>query len=427
MASLEIPLKTALMGSWKLAASLISFAFTVVVANYLGSAGYGIYTLCTSIVETGFLLFLGCDDAIAKFLAEKKLRKVFRNLLKTELILGLIGFVVVFMGADLLGLWFNKPISLYLKLLSVVFLLRPFYSIFRGVFLGFKKMRLLVISELTQGASNLLITIILISFGLGLLGAIAGYVLSFLSAVILSYLMLRRLHFTDERTKATGVLKYSLKSTVFYVFRNVGAGMIILIPSALLSSSILGNLSLAYSLSVVSMGFIPVSLSQVLFPYFSGAEKKKSERLFNVALNMSLVISLPLFLAFLLFIGPFMAIVFPSYTEAIKVMPILGLAALVDIAGTLVLSLIKAKEKFSIGIKGLATYMAVLATLYAVLIPPYQIIGAAVALLLSSVAMSTVLLLMVKREYDVKFDFREATVMLFDKVRQFSSLLRQRL
>jgi PST family polysaccharide transporter len=420
----DITLKVGFVSVWKVLATVLSFIFTFVVANFLGSAGYGTYTICIGVAELSFMIFLGFDDAITKFLAEKRLRKTLNKLLLAEVIIGVVGFVVLFTAADAISVWFGKPISLYLKVISFSLLLRPFYSVFRGVFLGFKKMRFFVASEFSLETSKLIITASLIFIGLGVLGGIVGYVLSFLVASVISYFMLRRLAFAEGGHKYRKLMGYSTKSTLFYIIRNINAQMVIIVPGLLLSSSSMGNFSLAYKLAVFAMGIIPVSLSQVLFPYFSGARKKRLERLFKISISTSLILSLPLLVVFILLARPFLNIMFPGYGEAAELIPVLGLAATFDIIGTLVLSLVKAKEKFGIGVKGLLTYTLVFSISSLMLIPSYGALGAAFSLLLSSIATGTVLMLLAKREYGTGFAFKESIYYMTGKLKLLSSLSR---
>ena len=318
----------------------LSFLFWIVSAKLLTPIHYGIVATSLALISIlGVLATFGMGTAVSKLLPEFITKK--RTKLITKLIKSSLKMLLVFTSILVLVLTvFSPQLSTLLKLseeviwlsiLGILFLsLQNFSS---GVLVGFQQMRKLFLTTLAGQIIKLVVTVALILLGFFYFGPIVGVLTCFLFTFLLRF----RLEWVR------GPSQENLNKILFtYSIPALAAGMVwnVFYYSNYLILSFVKYLELtaffAVGMALASIiAIIPTILGNALFPIISGlcAEKRgkmKQKYLLTHTLRYALFLTLPL-AVFLILFGKQAILLFarPEYLEAVKILPILSLGAVV--------------------------------------------------------------------------------------------------
>jgi len=403
----EIAMKTGLMSGWNLIGSVISFAFTLLVANGLGPAGYGLFALTMAVFEVLLVAFYVFGLAGTKYIAENGLSSVAKKLIVIEIVIGIVLAVIVFVCADSIAAWLGKPIAGYLRIVAAALLVRPFYETIRSVYLGVKKMRWYVAVEAVTFTGKLALAAIALFLGLGIGGVLWGYIAAMALAVVVSLWGLK------GKLKKSGVFgtrplaAYAFRSTIYLAFLAVYGQLIFYLMGPLLAAEEIGKFSLLFKIIATGITVVPASVGLVLFPYFSqlNNDTAKTEKLLSSSLSVEAAIALVTSLAMFVFLGPFINVFFPSYSDGLVIAPFLIVGSFLLVISSTVDSFIRGRAAFGMGTISMALAIAILLAAGPVLISSHGIVGAAVTWLLGSIAMNGSFLFQIIRRYRLRFDY----------------------
>lgn len=138
---------------------ILGAVFRIPLANFIGSVGMANYSPAYSLYS--FLLVFataGLPVAISKMVSERyavgqfrEAERVFRLSRALMMIMGIIGFLILFFFSDLIADLINIPGSaLSMRATSVALLLVPIMSSYRGYFQGMQEMAPTAISEVAE-------------------------------------------------------------------------------------------------------------------------------------------------------------------------------------------------------------------------------------------------------------------------------------
>lgn len=166
-------------------ASLAHFILRIVLGRELGPDGLGVYTLAFTIYLFGmqFAAF-GIGSALTKFVAQfiddpNTIRNYVSSGMTSSIITGTIMGVVLFLLAPVISLsFFDVPeLEPLLKLTAICY---PFIAIQKavlGTLNGFRRMHLFALLEIIQNVAVVCISVILVLlYGMGVMGAVVGFV-----------------------------------------------------------------------------------------------------------------------------------------------------------------------------------------------------------------------------------------------------------
>lgn len=167
-------------------ASLAHFILRIVLGRELGPEGLGVYTLAFVIYLFGmqFAAF-GIGAALTKYVAEfiedqDTIRKYVSSGMSSSIITGtLMGIVLFFLAPYIAVSFFHVPeLETLLKLTALCY---PFIAIQKavlGTLNGFRRMHLYALLNIVQNVAVVAISVIFVLlFGLGVFGAVMGFVL----------------------------------------------------------------------------------------------------------------------------------------------------------------------------------------------------------------------------------------------------------
>lgn len=205
MGSLGEVAKTSARGSINLlvgsvVSMILSVSGSILVAQMLSSSEYGLFTISLTLPGL-FLLFSdwGVDIALIRFIArfrsEGKLESIWDLLTVSfvfKLAVGGLLSAFLFLFADgLTATVLQRPeVGDLVKITSLLVLSQSMYFSFLSVLSGLERMGQKAIVDVCQSAVQGICSPLLVFFGLGVTGAAIGYVLSFIVAALIGFLLI---------------------------------------------------------------------------------------------------------------------------------------------------------------------------------------------------------------------------------------------
>jgi len=401
----------------------LSFFFLPYIVAKLGVDAYGILTLVLTVIGYFAVLDLGLGNAVVKYVAEysatedsEKMNEVIGASVMVLSLLGLLGAVAIFSIAGLLVTHFLKiPKELvsaaYVSfcISSVGFFVTMVFSAISAIPNGLNRYDITSLTTFIMGAVTMVGTVIILYLGYGVLQVVCLNFVITLLGVLIYPLVLRRIMPTI-RLKPTLKLPVLRKVLSFglYTFFNRVAYLLNYQADRVVMGALLGIASVTYYVVpftlVNRVTNVTVRIGSVIFPAIS--ELQGSDRydtineLYLISSRIILVISTAICLPLFVFGGRFLTLwMGPDFgAKADNVMLILTVGLYIN-ALTNVPSFVAdglGRPKLS-GIAGVtAAFLNV-----AFLIPLtkyYGIVGAALAFLISNVAVSPLFIWYVNRE-----------------------------
>ena len=394
-------------------ASLAHFILRTIIGRELGSDGLGIYTLAFTVYLLGmqFAAF-GIGSALTKYVAEfledrQTVDGYVSSGLTSSIVTGTAMGIVLFLFAPYLAnsIFHTPEMEGMIKLISICY---PFIAIQKavlGTLNGFRKMRHLAFLNIAQNVSVVLISVILVlSFDMGVMGAIMGLVVPTVIIGLLSPILIRDCIVFDSLWN-----KPALRATTAFGF------YIVLGNSIGFLNTQIDNLFIGYYLSPSEVGIyatavlfaqtltlIPTAVQHVTAPMTAALHGKGDtdgvRQLFHSTLKKSLIISTISAIA-IATAGPYIInIIFTdafssSYVPLLILLVGYAFSSTYGAVGATLSSIGKVKVSFRIHAI-CALFNIVLNTL---LIPIFGIVGAALSTTGTMVANFTITISIVRR------------------------------
>ncbi len=190
---------------------IIAYLYRLVIAR-IGINEYGLFSLGLGIIGIlSSVTFLGLHRGVLRQISYYRGKEDFERIkgiitygLKITFTISLILGILLFLLSDFISInyFHNIDLSIILKILSVTLPLNVLNEILFNVFLGFQRVKYMVISKnIVLNSSRLLLTLIFLMFSISIIGISIIYVLSFLISLILSFYFLERNVFPILRSK----------------------------------------------------------------------------------------------------------------------------------------------------------------------------------------------------------------------------------
>jgi O-antigen/teichoic acid export membrane protein len=384
-------------------ASLAHFILRIVLGRELGPEGLGVYTLAFTIYLFGmqFAAF-GIGSALTKYVAEfiddhATIRKYVSSGMTSSIITGALMGIVFFLLAPYIAISFFKVPELE-GLLQLTAICYPFIAIQKavlGTLNGFRRMHLYAVLNIVQNVSVVVISLVLVLvFGLGVLGAVIGFVSVTILIGILCPLLIREHIGFDLSLWDIPVLR---ATTVFGFY-------VVLANSIGYLNSQINSIFIGYYLNPTEVGIfavsmllaqtltlIPSAVQTVTNPVTANLHGKGDlegvRRVFYSTLKKSFLISAGT-AAFLAVCAPYIiSFLFgeefqASYVPLLILLPSFAIIGSFMAVGATLSSIGKVHIPFRIG----AVCVVLDIILNILLIPSFGIIGAAIATTITLVA-----------------------------------------
>ncbi|MBU1849260.1 MAG: flippase [Nanoarchaeota archaeon] len=384
-------------------ATVFSYLLRLLLARRLSVEQFGLfYSVFTFLTFFLFFRSFGLGSAMVKFISEfnaknqnDKLKTVITSSFIFQLLFTVIFMIVFFFCANWLSVNYFKNVAAapILKFLTFYILFSMLFIFLSNLFIGFQKIRIYSFISPVKNLLILLITFIFINLGFEEFSPVIGYVFSALF-LFLVFLLFGIKLFNYSKYK----IKYFSKTTKNLFF----FGLPVLLTS--IGGSVIGQIDtiiLTYFKTMYEVGiynvvlpsaniflFLTGSLSAVLFPMASELWAKKENKKLSEGLRLlykySFVILIPLIFSIIGFSGLFLKIFFgKEYMVGSFALQILLVGVVFYVVAQINTSILA-----GIGMPKVATKIIIFAAIFnlilnIILIPPFGIVGAAIATTIS--------------------------------------------
>ncbi|MFL5844532.1 MAG: flippase [Solirubrobacteraceae bacterium] len=376
---------TALQAGAEVLTKLASLAFYVVMARELGSAGFGDYMFALSLVVLlTSLAGFGTDGLLTREVSRDRdeLHRLFWNSIALKVVLGLATTAIALL-VSILG-DYSPAVNAAIVLLALGTLLELLAKTIGATFLAYDDLRPVAAGLILQRFSTAAGGIIALVAGAGIAPVAAIYLggaaLGLASVTLSLYrheLRPRReISIRRAREVAAQAVPFGLMLIFSTIIFRIDATMLSLFkgPEAV------GLYSAAYR-ALESVLFLPYAIENALFPTFSRLARATQPTLASVyegGLKAIAVITAPLGVAFLLFGGPLLELLYGTeYGDAERAMHWLGGAAVLYGISFLSVSLLAAQRKTRVLAWTVGSVMVFNIVLNLLVIPRYSLDGAA--------------------------------------------------
>jgi len=393
---------------------IVRFAFGIMIARLLGAELFGLYSLGMTFPEiAGTIAVLGLSAGLARFIPiaiTNKDEPRLRGLIQVGIAIpGLVGLglaVVIFLSANLISVrFYDQPaLTPVLRLASWAIPLFALISVLEAITQGFKRMEYKVYSiDITLPILKLLLTVILLIAGLGVMGATAGYVFPLAGTVVMLLVFVNRLF---PLKRSWRMAKYHIRD-LFHFSLPVYLSQLVNQFSSSIGTLVLGLFGTASgvgiftaSLRVSSIGVLFYwSLMRIAAPVIADLHNQgridQLERMYQATTKWGMSFNLPVFLTTAIFAPPLLSIFGQDYVTGATALTILAFAGLIDASTGVCGTIITMTGHSKLSLANSITSLVVTIGLDLLLIPRWEMVGAAVAGALSIILLNVLRLIQV--------------------------------
>lgn len=375
-----------------IANKFISLLIAIFLARYLGVSGYGNYIFITTYaLFFGVFIDLGINVVVVREISKNRERaeELIANSIGIKLTLFVLAFLLAFSLINLLGYPSEIKIGVLIALLSLIF--TSLVPLLVTIFQADLEMEYPAFVDFVSKLVLLVGTLLIVYEKGGLLILVLAVLLSSITGFVLLYLFsLRKIHVGVGFNKK--VWREILSPAVFLGLSGVFSSVVLRVDTILISL-IKGNIEVGYyappSQLTDAVTLIPIAFVTVLFPLLSTYSKTSKQALatsFRLAIRYMLALSIPMAFGTMLLSNRIITSIYGALFSPSS--PVLVIMVWCDIlyfciiiTDCLLISLDKQRNTFTaMGIGALSNIL-----LNLLLIPPFGLIGASIALLLSYV------------------------------------------
>lgn len=400
--------------------------FSITMARLLGRDIYGLISIAIGFLGIFAIIGdIGLNIAgiryISMYFAKKRYEDI-RTIVSSSFIikfgLAMILASICYFGSDAIAEFFQKDVAPLFKITAFIIICNVLGSVFQTVMKGLQRMDLFAISNIFRDISWIIISIGLVLYGWGVIGAMWGYLISamiWLGVCGLIYIvpLRNRIPETQEKKKEIGkVIRNRL-----IVF---GMPVVIMDITVLLynwtDTFVLAYYRPTWEVSCYNIAFglvnmvmiIIASVSTTLFPIFSREHalkrKKRQKMIYEEVVKFVMIIIYPL-LTLMWFLAPYIILIYGTeYLPAIFPLLILVTWGFFRPISNIGGGFLTAKGKQRLVMKITISMALLNLILNMILIPTYHMVGAAVATSISFIFGAIIIYYILVKDYNINLD-----------------------
>lgn len=400
-------IQTAKGGGFLAAGSLFEFGIRFVIAfllaRLLGATEYGMYNLAISTaVIVASIAALGMDDGMIRYIAMMASKQDEKGVWGTLQIGIGIGIITSFLAGAVLFL-LAEPISLYifhdpelvplLKLFSFIVPPLTMSNILVGATRGFKRMDYSALAEnVIQFVIRLALIAALALIGLNVMMASAVFGLSELAATVaLLYFLHKQFSFKrplrEARHDTRGIFNFAIPfwlSGMLSKFRKNIQAILLGTFNTVTSVGVFAIVSSINLVGRISYQSIIASVKPFLAELHTQGNIKQMGQLYQTTTRWTLITNLPIFLIMVLYPAQLLNIFGESFVAGSSALIILAFAELANAGTGICGSIIDMTGYTKLKLTNSVIWVLLLSVTNLLLIPPWGVIGAATATLIST-------------------------------------------
>lgn len=390
----------------------IRFAFGIIITRTIGAEQFGLYTLGLLAAEVtaviaGLALSAAAVRFVPIFVRERDEKRLWGTI---QIGIALPVAISLFLGATILAFAdplaqhvFNKPdLVTALRLAGIIVPLSTLLSAATSTLRGFKRMDYNAYTEaIGFEVVKLVAAIAFLGLGFGLMGALTAYAVAKLSAIVLALYFIDQLFPLNRSLRAAHrepgkMLSFSLPlylGTLLLTFKGSLETLVLGIVGSAVS---VGVFSAALRISDIGRMFYR-SLATATMPIVSDLYHRKNRadlgRFYQAVTKWAFAFNLPVFLTVTLFAYPVLSIFGEDFTTGITPLIVLAFGTLASAATGINLVIISMTGHTKISFINSATRVGVALMMDVLLIPRWNMVGAAIATVASIVTINVMGLL----------------------------------
>jgi len=395
------------------------YLFRIIIARFLGSEAYGLYSLGLATFSILFTIsLLGVKSGIRRFISyhrgkrEDKVRGVLKSGLKISMPLSIVfSSVLVFFAPQLSIILFNNPeMSLVLRFFGTLIPVMVVVNNLNSVFIGLKKVKYQIYSgNFIHMGLKVALAALFIFLGFELFGVLLAFLLSLLVSLIVSvyYLIYKINYFSFDKSSFSTkkLFLYSWPLVIAAIFMKVIGWTDVLMMGHFLTESQVGIYNAALPTAMI-LPFFLRAISKIIFPVFSelygSGDLSDLRRIYQVTTKWIFALTLPFFFVMFFFPKQLLSILFGAeFTPAALSLSILAVAYLYYASLGPLDRILKSIGRTKIYALVMGVSAAVNITFNLLLIPIYGIIGGAIATSVSVILYSTLWLVLLYKELKI--------------------------
>ena len=394
--------------SWLMASQIITsvcaFVWTILMARYLGPSDYGVFGTAVSFsslfgVFATFGIFAYAVRAISTDFENES--KYVNNTLGLKILLSIFYMVIVFLVSLILG-W-QKYVIIFCLLYAFEYVIKSFQDVMFASFQAHEKMKYQAISNTIITILTLVFILIVIFEDLGLLGITFGYIFSNFIGLVYAIFAMRKHIIKPSISFDLSFYKVLMKAGIPFaltgLFYTIYYSIDIVMVTQFSTTYATGLYNSAYKLISVLTLFYTI-YSSVIFPVMSKLfvdEKDLLNLSFVKSIKYLSFVTIPIAVFTTLYGYDIIGIYGSEFIEAGGVIEILiWTVCFLFINGACSLTLNASHEEYSVTkIYSIAAVFNVVLNL--ILIPNYNVYGAATATVLSEILILFLQLYMISK------------------------------
>jgi O-antigen/teichoic acid export membrane protein len=397
----------AIAGAGNLIFALMRYVTNIVMTNTVSMSIYGTYTtVYTSASILGPIAVLGLDITMLRFLSIYRAKSehglaggLIRFVVRTTLISGLLcGALLYLSAASLAHLIYHQ--DAYAFPLKEVALLIPLISLQLALSSGLQALKVIKLKVLVDRLIQPVLTLVLIGLlyllGLRLEGLILGTMCGYLASVIAGRLLLGKaskglVYDATPKFEPKTWLRFALPMSFNSLIQNVMNSTDILFLAAFSTAAQVGLYAAAdraSELVVMPILMLTTVFTPLIAEYYARGEYEQLASMSKLVTKWSFSLSLPVFLCFCVFHEPILSIFSQKYTQAGIALIILSFGNLVNAGTGSTGSLLTMAGHTRVILADTATAILVNIGLALVLVPRFNIVGAAISAALTVIILN---------------------------------------
>lgn len=398
--------------------TILQFVFDYLLARFFGASGVGLFYLVFSVITVLALVGrLGFDRALVRFIPPLLARQAWggvRGLRKQTIFLSLVVSVPLAISTILLAntianTVFNEPQTAnYLKVFALALPAFSLFYIYSGLLRGLKLAKESIIIErgILYGLGIIMVSITGLFFDINAL--FIGMTLSAYATVLVGeWLFIQKvpklpINYSIPRK----TLLLTSMPLLFMVFASYMTGHLnILLLGALSSAENVGIFNVSFKVSMLMLLILTaidtINAAKISELFYAENKKAEFESIISKTAGLTTILGLPIFITLILFPSYILGIFGEEFRAGATALVILAVAQMVNL-GVGSTAYILAMTGFE-RIQAISVGMVLLLNiaLGLLLIPPYGVVGAALAAGTALIARNVVFLVLIRRHLGV--------------------------
>jgi len=380
---------------------LLSIVLVIFLARFLFSEGYGRYSFVFSFIAI-FAIFIdfGFNTLLTREIArnKNKLREYFNNAVSIRLILSALILFLIILTINLMNYSSDVKIAVYIIGISTI--IGAFSALFNSVFRAFEKMEYEALTGIIEKVVIFSLSIFLLFLGYGLVAMclvfLFGSIVNFFICLYIYKKKFVRIAFKFEKNNK--IWSFLIKNGLPFALAGIFTIFYLKIDTIMLSvmkgDSVVGWYNAAQNITS-SLSFIAGVFLASIFPIISGffvTSKESLKKVYYLSFKYLFIITLPISVGIFLLSERIIILLFTSkYLPSIGALKILAWLQIFAFLGWLLGTFLNSMNKqklftYAVGIGALINII-----LNLMLIPSLSLYGAAIATLITQIAVFSVL------------------------------------